>query len=402
MMTPVTLSPLCAGAALRLLPPSVLRSPAPAGSRGSAAALAAGRGWRTALTVLLLAVCVAVSGCGRPSPYAQGAAAAAQGAEDVMTTAGAAAESESRCNAGLAHHCTLMGQYYEHSGRSTIKAIEYYVRGCDLGDGDPRACTILEDLPPFDLSAAYDEFAHHCAAETPLPCLYQVAVLGVGQMPGPTPDQLRLADPACNLMRLGRACYLLAMGHLRGDDESGRPDTASAASYLSRACSMRDRMACARLSELYASGFNEIRQNLREAHRYAARSCYLNHAPSCMYMADIHLRGAEAVARDPRAAAEFLTKACALEDGPGCLLLGELHDRGAPGVNVAPQRAWEALSRACDLQQAEACSQVGQFYQQGRGVGQDLRAAKEYFARGCALGSHMGCERQELLQSQGI
>ena len=351
---------------------------------------------------LLLAACLGASGCGRSPTAAEAAATAASAPEDALTTAGAAAESEAKCSSGLAHHCTRMGQYYEHSGRSTIKAIEYYVRGCDLGDGDPRACTILEEQPAFDLSAAYDEFAHHCSPETPLPCLYQVAVLGVGQPPGPSPDQLRLADQACNLMRLGRACYLLGVGHLRGAGEDGRPDTANGASYLSRACSMHDRMACARLSELYASGYHEIRQNLREAHRYAARSCYLNHAPSCMYMADIHLRGAEAVARDPRAAAEFLAKACALEDGAGCLLLGELHDRGAPGVNVAPQRAWEALSRACDLQQAEACSQVGQFYQQGRGVGQDLRAAKDYFGRGCALGSRIGCERHELLQAQGI
>ncbi|WP_407932153.1 tetratricopeptide repeat protein [Campylobacter sp.] len=57
-------------------------------------------------------------------------------------------------------------------------------------------------------------------------------------------------------------------------------------------------------------------------------------------------------------------------------------------------KAAQLLKKACDGGERSGCGGLGVMYEQGYGVRQDKRLAKEYFSKACDLGEQkLGCNK---------
>nr|WP_314240039.1 tetratricopeptide repeat protein [uncultured Campylobacter sp.] len=89
-----------------------------------------------------------------------------------------------------------------------------------------------------------------------------------------------------------------------------------------------------------------------------------------------------------------------MEYASACSNLGFLYQNGK-GVRQNYKKAKELYTRACDAGDANGCHNLGVFYVNGKGVKQDKRVAKEYFCKTCDMGEQSGCDKYKILNEQG-
>jgi TPR repeat protein len=73
-------------------------------------------------------------------------------------------------------------------------------------------------------------------------------------------------------------------------------------------------------------------------------------------------------------------------DGARCFAQGQA------AVRQQPKRAAELFAESCDQDHPQACRELAVLYEEGRGVAQDDRRAKQLREHACSLGSTAACD----------
>lgn len=78
-----------------------------------------------------------------------------------------------------------------------------------------------------------------------------------------------------------------------------------------------------------------------------------------------------------------------------------LNDAAKAYQNGEYQKAANLWQKACEGGDMLGCKNLGVLYDQGQGVRQDKRVAKEYYGRACDLGDQNGCNLYKSLNEAG-
>lgn len=87
----------------------------------------------------------------------------------------------------------------------------------------------------------------------------------------------------------------------------------------------------------------------------------------------------------------------------GCSYLGTLYEEGK-GVRQSYKKARELYLQACtkpDFGDSLACYGLGILYSEGKGLRQNKTTAKEYFGKACDMEVQAGCDEYRRLNEQG-
>lgn len=321
------------------------------------------------------------------------------------------------CAAGEVRSCTWLGDALEARGEIEA-AKERYAAVCEAGLGEGcRARAAYEDDEGPLLERGCTELRDGRA------CIWQAENLG------------NSADAAgverlvayCENPRLGLAYACdVAAGFYLNPGNPVEVDEARAVSLNRAGCDGGDAGACAHLGYRYQDG-RGVQEDVKEAAKMLELACDQNHGEGCRELAELHFGADEATPSPLRApqALSAMERSCELDDGEGCNRLGVILSSGADGVSKDSERvedlyrkacglnfawgcyneAWWAdagdkgeapwaakkLKLSCEMDLAKGCFAYAERLQDGRGVGYDPTAAKEYKAQACTLGFEEAC-----------
>jgi TPR repeat protein len=197
-------------------------------------------------------------------------------------------ESEYACLTGQSDACFQVGLlfYYGRDGfpRDRAKAVQAYVRGCNLGDS--RACNNFAD------SLAYGE--------------------GVDR------DLTRAAEAFAKACRLGEALGCANLGYRIEHGAGIGRDVAKARLLYREACAIGDLYGCLHADLLAAQGAGVQRDPVAVLRQWVERCDRGRDARACAFVGLIYEDGPDGLTRDPAKSLEAMTRACALGEVRGC------------------------------------------------------------------------------------
>jgi TPR repeat protein len=197
-------------------------------------------------------------------------------------------ESEYACLTGQSDACFQVGLlfYYGRDGfpRDRTKAVEAYVRGCNLGDS--RACNNFAD------SLAYGE--------------------GVNR------DLERAAEAFAKACRLGEALGCANLGYRIEHGAGIARDLAKARSLYREACAIGDLYGCLHADLLAAQGPVDTHDPGAVLRRWVERCDRGRNGRACAFVGLIYEDGPDGLTRDPAKSLQAMTRACDLGEVRGC------------------------------------------------------------------------------------
>lgn len=259
----------------------------------------------------------------------------------------------------LARACSNAAHTYENplvSGTAPdfSRAREYYLKGCDRGDG--VACHNLANLH----------------------------ILGRG-VPADDKTGVEYLERACEL-NYAIACYRLAVITTRGKVLPF--DLVAAAGFLQKGCDLGDPPSCHDLGYLYLDG-KGVERDGQTALDLFRRSCDQGLPRGCGSLGALYMQGGSD-GIDYAKARELMQTACAGEDAPSCSNLGYLIETGK-GVPADPARAAQYYSKACKGGDMMGCGNLGVLLSEGRGVVRNDLEALPLLERGCSDAASDSC-----------
>jgi TPR repeat protein len=197
-------------------------------------------------------------------------------------------ESEYACLTGQPDACFQVGLdfYYGRDGfpRDRGKAVEAYVRGCNLGDS--RACNNFAD------SLAYGE--------------------GIDR------DLERAAEAFAKACHLGEALGCANLGYRMEHGAGVARDRAKAGTLYRQACAIGDLYGCLHADMLAAQGPGVPRDPSKELRYWVERCDRDANARACTFVGLIYEDGPDGLTRDPGKSMKAMARACDLGDARGC------------------------------------------------------------------------------------
>ena len=234
---------------------------------------------------------------------------------------------------------------------------EVQKQSCD--NGEAKECTALAlrylngQGAPQDPHFALELFRKGCTLGDGIACVYQADAYRNGDGVVRNPERaLKLYTSACTKESLGRACRALGDLYILGDGVLRDPGTSMV---------------------------------------WYEQGCDANDAESCVGAALAIERG-DLMGADPRRGRAMLVKSCQeLKHARGCTLLGRRYLDGLDGAEKSKEMAAIMFELGCQTGDAESCRRVGEMAMKGKGVPQDLEAARLYLTDACAWDDYQGC-----------
>jgi uncharacterized protein len=338
--------------------------------------------------------------------------------------------------------CTLLGFLYAR-GRVPLpkddrRAMEFFQRGCELGDLD--GCYNVGDLAYRTAAypAARLAFDHACTQGAGIACARQAELIADGIGGGKdAPRATKLYQQAMTMLASsctptgfsdGRACYVIGLMHEGGRGTTvdkgkalnaykigcgagsgnacmslatgldaglgGSVDTDGANKAYERACTEFDNgEACQKIAERLGMAKVE----LDRAVKLAERACQMD-PKHCGTFAEFHRLGFGLPAKDQKAATRYYKQAC--ENG-GLGWCGTYAERAHDGTGLAVKdidSAIAACERACKGAFADECSTGAKYLIETKR--NDVRAA-ELAMTGCNYKNGTSCYRAGWLAEVG-
>jgi hypothetical protein len=193
------------------------------------------------------------------------------------------------------------------------------------------------------------------------------------------------ADPAAALRAFATACDgdsaigCAALGRMYLDGSAGgQPDPARALPYLKSACDHAYAFACAG-----AGRANDALGHPAEAFADHAKACDLGEEEhdECRLAASMAYYGRDGLAPDKGRARDLFLHGCQKGDAEACEWTGAIEVEAGNLLSGI-----HAFSQACDLGRGAACMR-------GAELDELAFSAGELYAKACALGDDVGCER---------
>ncbi len=248
-------------------------------------------------------------------------------------------------------------------------------------------------------------------------------------------DSIKTFEKLCLKNSLARACSNLAYFFENPKGSLVRNQKQSF-DYYSKACDLKDGVACHNLANIYIQGLNGNPIDLNLAVSLLQKSCEYNYASACYRLAIIKSNG-KLLPNHPKDVTAFMKKGCELGDVISCHDLAYRYI-GGEGVEVNNRYAMELLKfscdnnfargcsslgsffmmgditevnypealrllqKACSLDEASACTNLGYMYEMGKGIKIDLELAAKYSEQACRLGDAFGCGNLGNLYARGM
>ena len=208
---------------------------------------------------------------------------------------------------------------------------------------------------------------------------------------------------------------------------------------LQKSCDKGKLKDCVRLGWCTIDGYCGTTQDVEKAGTLFKQACDGSEASGCSGLGRKLSYYANDLKQD---ASDALTKGCDGGDPVGCYWLGRM-TKDIPKKNDFMKKAYAGYLTACDAGDAESCdsaadmnrnshqdfydasvpwdedaatklytdacgaslgsscSQLGGQYEEGRGVTQSYKKAKQYYQQGCTLGDSQGCDWLDALKKNG-
>ena len=249
---------------------------------------------------------------------------------------------EKSCDLNHKGGCAEAGLYYYYGAYGTtpdtLKAMEYYKRGCDIDGNDPNA------------DVDYKQ---------------NIAI----------------------------GCYRVGSQSRFGKEKP--IDEKNANKYYEKACKLGIEYACKIIDPtkteedadyLVIQQSEAIRNNnFEKAKEYAEKACEKNNDLGCFTIGELLTREQENSKAIP-----FLEKGCNLNNNGACVELGVMYLNGKGSVPDT-SKAIKLLEKSCNLKVNQGCFLLGGLYKLGNGVPANKEKAKEYFTKACHLGLREAC-----------
>jgi TPR repeat protein len=205
---------------------------------------------------------------------------------------------------------------------------------------------------------------------------------------------------ACAAGKL-KVCVALG-GYMMTGSWGAPPDLAKAGELERKACDGGEPAGCAGLARQLSFHSSELAPALAEL---LDRGCARGSASGCYWLGRWAKEGQRKL--DLMASAyELYTTACNAGDPEACHDAGTMnrdsHEDGYEQAVSWDERLTAKLDAdACSAGFAESCSCLGRLYEEGRGLGQNDRKARDLYDKGCKLGDSDGCKwSHELIEKR--
>lgn len=266
---------------------------------------------------------------------------------------------EHACSKGMGEPCRVLGEllqkdrnasrFYDLTVQTTDhkRALEFFAKGCDLGDG--RACYWMWlSVSP---EGKYDPYAH---------------------IPKDAAQALAYRERSCELGDVS-SCEMLAYDHQGSEGRDADPEK-----VLHYA-----RIAC-------RHGYCQPLRKAEQRAYFAELS--RDHGPlQAALREEYHV-----IFHSARAYVRRVRRACRSGDMSGCVRLGSILDGGSRDRSIFVQDVWPRdwsvalYLHACDGGSAEGCFRYGDMFRYG--YHNDDAIAAEYVSRACQMGYALACE----------
>jgi len=262
-------------------------------------------------------------------------------------------------------------------GKNIKKAIQYYKRGCQLGDTE--SCSSL---------------GYH----------YQY---GKGVKPN-LKEAAKYYDKAC-ILKDKSSCFTLGMWYHYGEKGIILKDLKKAKEYYQKACEFGNKDACKtakglhvekfcdgltenqcykKCADYYASG---KKKNLHIVRRIFENGCNKNNEKTCFSLGFMFFEG-KGVDLNHKIALKYFKKSCRLGLGRACSNVAWIYMHGKR-VKHNIKEAIRYQKRGCyELENGVACNNLGNSYLKGRGVKRNRKKAKQLYKKACKLGYKDACK----------
>lgn len=276
------------------------------------------------------------------------------------------------CEKGSGQGCFESGRLYENGTnidaseflnknesnieRSLSKASVYYQKACDLNYG--LGCFALGNLyvsnptEEQSLTKAVVLFKKSCDLDCGEGC-YRLSqeYFSAKGVERSIEKSIELAQKACDL-NYSIACYNLGLAYKSG--KIVLQSYEKSAELMKKSCELGDKHGCSKIATFY-------KENIIKTESELEKILQQNH---------------------------YLEKACDLKDSKSCLALGQQLFE----VEKSIPNALHWFKKACSMKDAEGCLKVARIYEEGKGIRQSDKVAKEYFGKACDLNNEEGCE----------
>lgn len=206
-------------------------------------------------------------------------------AEEAGDPAGAAELYRQACGMDDGAACALLGSKYTREGRGVDpdmnRALEYFRRGCDLGNA--AACDAVEQVEAFQASVAAAADESTAATVAAAEAAVDAATLEEGDPSDPAPVTFDAMRQGCDD---GAAIDCLTLGHMYRDGNGAPQDDARAIAMYRTACDISKSddpygsYACHFAAAAYESG-EGLPQDLARALQLYEKSCKAGNDDSC-------------------------------------------------------------------------------------------------------------------------
>lgn len=278
------------------------------------------------------------------------------------SASGWAPDLDRKCNARDGAACWRLGEALmtgQGVAADPVKAVEAFVRGCNLGLGEACYIAASQKLKARDRAGATPLLRKGCESGVGDACL-NVAIDAWKYRTGPDSPEEKLAlayfERACTL-RTGEACLYLAQIYGGWRTPFTHKDPKTGTRYAIAGCTAGWAASCTHASEITTRGHGGYPANPTAGERYAQMGCSLGDSGGCMLM------GAAAAGRDDWTGSRaFYARACALtRDPPSCKAVGDIDKYLADKARYDAEMARVGQKRAVARGQVDAMIAKGDY-----------------------------------------